>query len=324
MPAAVDHHPRLLIMASIVCFLTVGAALFTLEVPGLGIAHLIYLPVAFMALATSARAGAWAGAFATVGYLALGLMSPRFGDVKLLTVSTAVIAVTSIGFGALIGWIANSKREVVMQLHALAKRDFLTGLLNLRAFEESLAARCAFASPFALLLGDLDGLKAVNDQEGHHAGNVLLRTVADELLEELRDGEEAARVGGDEFALLFPALASPDQAQATARQLERRLERRGLWVSFGWAAYPADASTGAELFRRADERLYESKLAHTGGRSSPDARQPIRPLPKLRVASEASERPDTPATIAATVLSPAQLPARPLPSASAPTTAPAA
>jgi len=55
MPAAADRHPRALIAASILCFVTVGVALFVLEVPGLGIAHLIYFPVAFMALATSAR-----------------------------------------------------------------------------------------------------------------------------------------------------------------------------------------------------------------------------------------------------------------------------
>jgi diguanylate cyclase (GGDEF)-like protein len=312
-------------MASIVCFVTVGAALFTLEVPGLGIAHLIYLPVAFMALATSARAGAWAGAFATLGYLALGLMSPRFGDVKLLTVSTAVIAVTSIGFGALIGWIADSKRDVVTQLHALAKRDFLTGLLNLRAFEESLAARCAFASPFALLLGDLDGLKAVNDCEGHHAGNLLLRTVGDELASELRDGEEAARVGGDEFALLFPALASPDQAELTARRLERRLERRGLWLSFGWAVYPADASTAVDLFRLADQRLYSAKLTRAGTRQRASVEpRSAQPLPTLTLASETTSAPETASTLAAPGLGPAALAAGSLPPPTAPRAAHAA
>ena len=302
MPAAVDHHPRLLIVASIVCFLTVGAALFTLEVPGLGIAHFIYLPVAFMALATSARAGAWAGAFATLGYLGLGLLSPRFDDVKLLTVSTAVIAVTSIGFGALIGWIADSKRKLVVQLHALAKRDFLTGLLNLRAFEESLAASCESASPFALLLADLDGLKSVNDKEGHHAGNLLLRKVAEELAAELRDGEEAARVGGDEFALLLPGLASPELAETTARRLERRLERRGLWLSFGWAVYPADASAAVELFRRADQRLYSSKLARAGGARQHSGPRPAGPLPRLRLASDPPSDAQLPATASATTL----------------------
>ncbi len=287
MPAAVDHHPRVLIAASILCFVTVGAALFTLEVPGLGIAHLIYLPVAFMAVATSARAGAAAGAFATLGYLALGLLSPRLGDVKLLTVSTAVIAVTSIGFGALIGWIADGKRKLLVQLHELAQRDFLTGLLNLRAFEKSLTARCESTSPFALLLADLDGLKAVNDSEGHHAGNVLLRNVADALLEELPDGAEAARVGGDEFALLFPGMAAPRDAEATARRVERRLERRGLWVSLGWAAYPADALTAVELFRCADQRLYSSKLERVAakGDSKVATLRPVEPPPVLSSAS---------------------------------------
>lgn len=261
MPAATARHQLLLIAASVVCFVTVGAALFLLEVPGLGIAHLIYLPVAFMALATNARLGASAGAFATLGYLALGLLSPRFGEAKLLTVSTAVIAVTSIAFGGLIGWTAETKRGLLRQLHELAQRDFLTGLLNLRAFESSLAAGCADGRPFALLLADLDGLKSVNDRDGHHAGNVLLQRVAEALREELPPEAEAARVGGDEFAFLLPGLAAPDEVESTSKRLERRLERRGLWLSFGWAAFPADANTSVELFRRADQRLYSSKLA---------------------------------------------------------------
>ena len=277
MLAATARHQLLLVAASIVCFVTVGAALFLLEVPGLGIAHLIYLPVAFMALATNARAGASAGAFATLGYLALGLLSPRFGEPRLLTISTAVIAVTSIAFGALIGWTAESKRSLLRQLHELAQRDFLTGLHNLRAFETSLAARCGAARPFALLLADLDGLKAVNDRDGHHAGNLLLQRVAEELTDELADGTEAARVGGDEFAFLVPGLAAPDDVEREARRLERRLERRGLWLSVGWAAYPADAGKAIELFRRADQRLYSSKLQRTAA-AAPGAPPPLRAL----------------------------------------------
>jgi diguanylate cyclase (GGDEF)-like protein len=277
-----DRHPRALIAASILCFGTVGAALFVLEVPGLGIAHLIYLPVAFMALATSARAGAAAGAFATLGYLALSVLSPRLGDVRLLTVSTAVIAVTSVAFGALIGWIADSKRRLLAQLHELAQRDFLSGLLNLRAFEDALNAYCEVRRPFALLLADLDGLKAVNDREGHHAGNLRLRDVAAALLEELQEADRAARVGGDEFAVLLPAVASPDEAESAARRLERRLERRGLWLSFGWAVYPADGEQAIVIFRRADQRLYSSKLGRAQTRSDRGTRQPLRPLPTLR------------------------------------------
>ena len=284
MPAAADRHPRALIAASILCFVTVGVALFVLEVPGLGIAHLIYFPVAFMALATSARGGAAAGAFATLGYIALSVLSPRLGDVRLLTVSTAVIAVTSVAFfGALIGWIADSKRRLVAQLHELAQRDFLTGLLNLRAFEDRLNAGCALRQPFALLLADLDGLKAVNDREGHHAGNLLLRDVAAALLEELRETDPAARVGGDEFAVLLPGVASPNEAESAARKLERRLERRGLWLSFGWAVYPADAETAIEIFRRADQRLYSSKLARAQTRSGGTPHS-LRPSPTLRIA----------------------------------------
>jgi diguanylate cyclase (GGDEF)-like protein len=282
-PAAVAHHPRLLKIASVVCFLSVGVALFWFEVPGLGIPHLIYLPVALMALATSARAGAVAGICGTLGYLALGVLNPQLRSPELLTVSPAVIALTSVAFGMLIGWFAASNRRLVGQLHEVAQRDFLTGLLNMRAFEDALAERAASPSPFALLLADLDGLKEINDRDGHHAGNLLIRRVADGLREELGEGHVAARVGGDEFALILPALPSPDQAEATAGQLERRLERRGLWLSFGWAVYPADATKAIELFRCADQRLYSSKLERAARQGTVSRRQ--RPLhPPLRLA----------------------------------------
>jgi diguanylate cyclase (GGDEF)-like protein len=225
----------------------------------------------------------------------LSVESPRLGDAKLLTVSTAVIAVTSIAFGALLGWTAESKRNLVAQLHELAQRDFLTGLLNMRAFDESLAARTASPAPFALVLADLDGLKVVNDRDGHHAGNVLLRRVSEALREEIRGDDEAARVGGDEFAVLLNGVAAPADAEATARRLERRLERRGIWLSFGWAVYPADASTAVELFRRADERLYSSKVGRAGA-PEPAAeeldRQRRRPL--VAIDGQGSRRPAPP------------------------------
>jgi diguanylate cyclase (GGDEF)-like protein len=160
--------------------------------------------------------------------------------------------------GLLVGWLGVRNRMVMHGLRELADTDHLTGLRNSRAFERELASRCEGERRFALLVGDVDGLKAVNDRDGHAAGNVLLRRVANALQDTLRDGDVSARIGGDEFGLLAAATDERDAASLAAR-LERQLARRGSPVSFGWALYPASGRTPEALFDRADERLYRTK-----------------------------------------------------------------
>ena len=140
----------------------------------------------------------------------------------------------------------------------MAERDFLTGILNTRVFDEALARRCAAGRPFVLLLGDMDNLKAVNDTHGHSAGNSELRRLADALGEVTGDGDELARVGGDEFALLTNA-GLPD-AERLCTRLRDTLAAQDLHMTFGWAALPEDGVAPLELFRKADDRLYAAKL----------------------------------------------------------------
>jgi diguanylate cyclase (GGDEF)-like protein len=143
-------------------------------------------------------------------------------------------------------------------LRTLAERDFLTGILNTRVFDEALARRCASGRPFVLLLGDMDDLKAVNDTHGHTAGNSELRRLADALGDAVSEGDELARVGGDEFALLTDA-ALP-HAERLCLQLREKLAAQDLHMTFGWAALPEDGVSPLELFRKADDRLYAAKL----------------------------------------------------------------
>lgn len=259
MPLVVRYH-SVLVGLSVTGFVGVAAAFFMLERPGLGIGHLFYLPIALLALTTSPLVGALGGLAAAAIWTGLVVLTPQLPSLSdLLTLSTSILCVTFVSTGALIGWFSQSRRALVAQLQNLAERDFLTGLRNVRAFQESLAARAAKPSPFALLLADLDGLKDVNDTEGHAAGNHLLRRAARALEDEVRAEDEVARIGGDEFAVLLPATPAPADAEAAARRLEKRLERHGIWMSFGWATYPAEASTATELYRTADARLYASK-----------------------------------------------------------------
>jgi diguanylate cyclase (GGDEF)-like protein len=259
MDAALSHRGAL-VSAALASYAAISVAYVAFEVPGLGIGHLFYLPIALVALASGALLGAGAGAFATVLYVACVLVNHRIPSADVLTASTAIRAVTYICSGALIGAFASRNRALVDRLQSLAERDFLTGLLNARAFDAALVRRCVGPGRFAVLLADFDGLKAMNDRDGHAAGNALLRRGAAALESMLREGDQLARVGGDEFAILA-AMSSPEDAESLARRVEDELGRQGVALSVGWALFPVDGGTSISLYRRADERLYASKGA---------------------------------------------------------------
>jgi diguanylate cyclase (GGDEF)-like protein len=161
--------------------------------------------------------------------------------------------------GGLLGWFASRDRELVERLLVLAERDFLTGLPNTRAFEAAIARRLEVGTPFTLLLGDMDGLKQINDSQGHAEGNDALRRLALMLGSVLRPEDEVARVGGDEFAILT-TLARNEEAASLSAKLERALGQQGSPMTFGWAVYPGDGENALSLYRAADERLYARKL----------------------------------------------------------------
>lgn len=147
-----------------------------------------------------------------------------------------------------------------------AQHDALTGLLNRRSFDDAVVRFSSRADrygwPFALALLDLDGFKAVNDRHGHAAGDATLRDVGAALRRSLRLGDVAARVGGDEFALI---LADGDShvANGLFERLQDALTQLGrrdaVAFSIGVAFAPHEATTVDDLYRLADGRLYEAK-----------------------------------------------------------------
>jgi len=229
------------------------------EVPGLGIAHLFYLPVAALALTGGVKRGILAGAIAVALFTLGVIINPNISPSELLTLSTPLRFLTYATMGGLLGWFSARDRELVERLRVLAERDFLTGLPNTRAFEAAIARRFEAGIPFALLLGDMDGLKTINDSQGHAEGNDALRRLALMLGSSLRPEDEVARVGGDEFAVLT-VLGRTDEAAALAAKLESAMARQGSRITFGWAVYPADGENALSLYRAADERLYARKL----------------------------------------------------------------
>jgi diguanylate cyclase (GGDEF)-like protein len=262
-PAA-THHRRLLIATAVELYAIVFMVFVAFEVPGLGLGHFFYIPVALLALACGTRIGFAGGVLAAVLYALAIAVTPRLPTHDLLQPATAIRLFTYSSCGALIGWFANQHRRHLEQLRVLAERDFLTNLLNTRVFDEALARRCLDDSPFVLLLADMDNLKELNDTHGHAAGNNELRRLADALQRTVGFGDELARVGGDEFAILTTAGVS--EAAELGANLRAALAADDLHVTFGWAASPDDGVGPLELFRKADDRLYAAKMVRRNHR----------------------------------------------------------
>ncbi|HYY95088.1 MAG TPA: GGDEF domain-containing protein, partial [Pyrinomonadaceae bacterium] len=156
----------------------------------------------------------------------------------------------------------------VERLQAEADRDYLTGLANRRRFRKALGQEVErwrrYQTPCALLLLDVDHLKRINDTYGHPAGDRVIRFVAAALSELSRDNDTAARLGGEEFALLLAGVGS-EKAVAAAERLRRAvcvnpLEEVGaVTVSVGVAACPSNAQSERELFAASDTALYRAK-----------------------------------------------------------------
>lgn len=152
----------------------------------------------------------------------------------------------------------------------LARRDFLTGLNNRRAFTESGGIAVEYCRrhqlPVAVLLLDLDRFKAINDTFGHGAGDAALRAFGRLLEASLRSSDVCGRIGGEEFAVVLPHT-SVDDARVVAEKLRAACaeiavdvpgDRFGFTVSIGLAHGSHDFEA---LLRRADEVMYEAKLA---------------------------------------------------------------
>jgi diguanylate cyclase (GGDEF)-like protein len=155
--------------------------------------------------------------------------------------------------------------EYVNELRFLADHDPLTRLLNRRAFVDRLDGEVARAVRYdrvvGLVLCDLDGFKELNDRDGHPAGDAALQRFAQVLNGALRRGDDAFRIGGDEFALLI-AEASEDDAREVVNRITSQLGE--LRASFGLASCPADAQDSQTLFRLADDALYVAKRRGSG------------------------------------------------------------
>lgn len=155
----------------------------------------------------------------------------------------------------------------------LSETDELTGLDNIRAFNNTLALEIKksirYQRVFSLLMIDADNLKSINDKYGHEAGDRLIRAIATTIQGCLRESDTLARYGGDEFIALLPETEQ-DRAIEAGERIRKAVENTAFdmngeqiksTVSIGIASFPHQADNNIDLLRKADKALYASKHA---------------------------------------------------------------
>ena len=163
------------------------------------------------------------------------------------------------------------KKQLEGELHRLATTDVLTQSSNRRHFFE--CAQQAFenaredCTPLAFLLLDIDDFKQVNDSYGHQEGDQVLQRIADSGKAVLRRGDQFGRIGGEEFAAVFPGC-NAQVAEQIAERLQREIQRLsfshgdheyGVTVSQGLTALSDEDESLDSLFARADAAMYRAK-----------------------------------------------------------------
>ncbi len=162
-------------------------------------------------------------------------------------------------------------RSAEAELHRMAYHDPLTGLPNRLLFgdrlEQALGRAARADGRCALLFLDLDAFKSINDTLGHHAGDLLLKTMAGRIRGALRRSDTAARLGGDEFVVIMEDIERADAGAHLAAKLIEVLgrpaeiggERIAVTVSVGLALYPEDGRDRHTLLKAADTAMYSAK-----------------------------------------------------------------
>jgi len=177
---------------------------------------------------------------------------------------------------------AIERKRMEERLHHMATHDALTGLPNRQLFHDRLTHAIERSRrlrsgktgkwELAVMLLDLDNFKSANDRYGHHQGDLLLQAVTEKLRKCVRESDTVARMGGDEFTLIFENVSGMDDAGALARKVLAVFDRpfqsgsRKLSVtaSIGVSLSPRDGRDAETLLTRADIAMYCAKRNGNG------------------------------------------------------------
>jgi len=234
--------------------------------------NLYLLPIILSALTLGRLVTLLQVAAVAVCHLLLAAATPGLDVTSLIYASQAVGQLAPILLVAyLTTTLSADITEARERIENLAQTDALTGLFNLRMFNEVWQREHASSerarSGYSLLMIDMDKLKDINDAFGHEAGNSAITLVAQCLQRSIRNSDYAARFGGDEFAVLLPG-ASPEVADAVVKRVRHNVYKTTLdlrsrmircSVSIGVVSYPKDGRDMRELLSIADRKMYRDK-----------------------------------------------------------------
>lgn len=233
---------------------------------------LFLLPLTAAAIALSRFGFMLAALVVMVAYLVLGAITPHvdvlssafviriIGNLAPVLIATAAISM-----------LMSQMQVADLQIRNLSASDALTGLMNLRAFEQLLAQTHNRAEhsgrAYSVAVIDLDNLSQITTAHGHDAGNQVLLAVADAVKRSIRDADTAARLGGNELAVVLQD-ADADAAAAVAQRIRNsvyagtisaanRLLRAN--VSIGVASFPKDQLTPSQLLNQAAQRVQKDR-----------------------------------------------------------------
>jgi len=173
----------------------------------------------------------------------------------------------------LMGWLLGKSRVKnrwhLKDLEDSATRDGLTGLLNHRAAMDLLEYQINVANrsgnPLHLSYIDLNNLKIMNDIHGHQNGDKMIILAAESMICSIRNTDIAARIGGDEFLIIFPGLTSGNleevvgRIEATYERKSLELFKKRLTLSWGGATWEGESDTAENFINRADKEMYKMK-----------------------------------------------------------------
>ena len=233
---------NLYLLVIIACAITLGKLMTLLEVM---LIASCYLYMAYLKYST--------GVFAAETFT---MLMAKFSPFLLVAYVTSMLSSD----------ILNAKRRITL----LSRTDDLTGLLNMRAFndllEKEIARVTRYAQPLTVIMVDVDSLKGINDRYGHTAGSRLIRTIGQSISESVRNTDVVARYGGDEFALILPETPV-ENAVKVAQRIQSELAAVtvseepavGMTVSIGVAELSPQVASPRDWVVRADRALYEAK-----------------------------------------------------------------
>jgi len=156
--------------------------------------------------------------------------------------------------------LARRITTLLRRLDRAANTDILTGARTRHAVFAVMQDLIRRQRPFSIIIGDLDGLKPINDRYGHAAGDQLLVETTAVIQSSLPEGTEIARIGGDEFLAVLPgAPCSLDLLETIRRRVRELPFPYPVGISLGYACYPGDGDRLQTVMAVADARMYDDK-----------------------------------------------------------------